>query len=212
MELVSLAGTALSLTAVCLPRHLTKVWLAALWLGYLSLYQVGQTFLWFQWDILLLEAGFLAIIAAPLFSTSSKNPLPSDHVSLYLVRWLLFRMMFASGCVKLTSGCPTWWGLTAMPTHYSSQCLPTQLAWYASLLPDWMQRLSVVSTFVIEMPLTFLFFAPTASLRRFTFYMQAFLMLAIMLTGNYNFFNFIYLALCISLADDSWLSWASLYV
>ena len=82
MELVSLAGTALSLTAVCLPRHLTKVWLAALWLGHLSLYQVGQTFLWFQWDILLLEAGFLAIIAAPLFSTSNKNPLPSDHVRL----------------------------------------------------------------------------------------------------------------------------------
>ena len=38
-----------------------------------------------------------------------------------LVRWLLFRMMFASGAVKLTSGCPAWWGLTAMPTHYFSQ-------------------------------------------------------------------------------------------
>ena len=27
----------------------------------------------------------------------------------------------------------------------------------------------------------------------------------IMLSGNYNFFNFLYLALCLSLADNSWL-------
>jgi hypothetical protein len=35
--------------------------------------------------------------------------------------------------------------------------------------------------------------------------MQAFLMVVIMLTGNYNFFNFLYMALCLSLADNSWL-------
>ena len=46
-----------------------------------------------------------------------------------LVRWLLFRMMFSSGVVKLTGGDKAWWGLTAMPTHYESQCLPTQLSW-----------------------------------------------------------------------------------
>ena len=139
-----------------------------------------------------------------------------------LVRWLLFRMMFASGCVKLTSGCPAWWGLTAMPTHYrysyyttlvwfflafpcSSQCLPTPLAWVAALLPDWLHRLSVLATFVIEIPLTFLFFAPTAALRKLTAVCQVFLMVNIMLTGNYNFFNLLYIGLCLSLADNSWL-------
>jgi len=202
MELICLSCTALSLYVLCVPRHLTKPFLAALWLAYLSLFNVGQIFLRFQWDKLLLETGFLALVAAPLLPTLTS--LPTDHISLYIVRWLLFRMMLASGCVKLTSGCPSWWGLTAMPTHYFSQCLPTPLSWYAALLPDWMQKLSVASTFVIEIPLVFLFFAPTASLRRFTFYMQAFLMLVIMLSGNYNFFNFLYLALCFSLADDSW--------
>lgn len=167
MELVCLLGTGVALHVVCVPRHLTKPVMAALWLAHLSLYQVGQTFLWFQWDILLLEVGFLAFIAAPLLPSSSCIPLATDHISLYLVRWLLFRMMLASGCVKLTSGCPTWWGLTAMPTHYFSQCLPTPAAWYAAnLMPNWLQRLSVAATFVIEIPLTFLFFAPTASLRR----------------------------------------------
>ena len=99
-----------------------------------------------------------------------------DRVGLYLVRWLLFRMMFASGAVKLTSGCDQWWGLTAMPTHYFSQCLPTPLAWYAANMPDWLHKLSVLSTFIIEIPLTFLFFAPTSSLRKFTALCQLLLM------------------------------------
>ncbi len=54
--------------------------------------------------------------------------------------------------------------------HYESQCLPTWPAWYAyHLLPDWAHKLSVVGTYVIEMPLTILFFAPTKELRMFTF-------------------------------------------
>jgi len=58
------------------------------------------------------------------------RPNAHDHISMMLVRWLLFRMMFASGVVKLTSGCPTWWSLTALPLHYESQCIPTPLAWW----------------------------------------------------------------------------------
>src|SRR5262249_53467811 len=36
--------------------------LALMWLLYLSLTTAGQEFLWFQWDSLLLEAGFVAIL------------------------------------------------------------------------------------------------------------------------------------------------------
>ena len=74
--------------------------------------------------------------------------------------------------LQLTSGCEAWWGLTAMPTHYSSQCLPSPLAWHASLAPAWLHKLSTLATFVIEIPLTFLFFSPTAALRKLTFYCQ----------------------------------------
>ena len=47
-------------------------------------------------------------------------------------------------------------------------------------------------TYVIEIPLTFLFFAPTAALKRLTFAAQLALMLLIMATGNYNFFNILF--------------------
>ena len=91
-----------------------------------------------------------------------------------------------------------------MPTHYFSQCIPTPLAWFAFQFPAWIHKLSVASTFVIEIPLTFLFFSPSSSMRKFTFWNQIFLMIVIMATGNYNFFNFLYMSLCLSLADDSW--------
>lgn len=71
-------------------------------------------------DSLLLETGFLAILVAPLRRPSKhKIPqgglagaLPHEDLPFWLVRWLLFRLMFASGVVKLTSRCPAWWGLT----------------------------------------------------------------------------------------------------
>ena len=110
--------------------------LASLWLLYLSLVSVGQDFLGFQWDTLLLETGFLAIFVAPgrvLPCFASETP-PS-RLALWLQRWLLFRLMFGSGVVKLASGDPTWHGLTAMAYHYETQPLPTPTAWLLHLLP-----------------------------------------------------------------------------
>lgn len=111
---------------------MNKAAFALLWYLYLSLFNHGQTFLWFQWDTLMLEVGFLAAVAAPVFVCKKRPEIggsPWDGVTVYLVRWLLFRMMFSSGVVKLTGGDRAWWGLTAMPTHYESQCLPTFPAW-----------------------------------------------------------------------------------
>ena len=207
MEVLCLLGGMVGLLASLFPAIGNKASFIFLWLAYISMYSVGQTFLWFQWDILLLETGFLAILASPFNAKKYWNPKPRDHICMMLVRWLLFRMMFASGVVKLQSMCPTWWGLTAMPTHYESQCIPTPLAWYAYNVQGEgtiLQKLSVVVTYLTEIPLTLYFFAPTKTLRKITFAFQLQLMIAIMLTGNYNFFNLLYIGLCVSLMDDSW--------
>jgi len=207
LDILCLLGTLLALASTLFPFLLTKLSLFLLWIAYLSLLHVGETFLSFQWDILLLETGFLALLAAPFLPGKDKVALAGDKTTMFLVRWLLFRMMFSSGVVKLTSDCPAWWSLTAMPTHYESQCLPTPLAWHAyNLFPVWLHKLSTAHTYVIEIVLVFLFFAPTASLRKFTFFNQVLLMFLIMLTGNYNFFNLLFIGLCFSLADDSWIS------
>ena len=66
---------------------------------------MGGTFLHFQWDILLLEAGLLAVLAAPGRGGRQQTSGSQDPVTMFLVRWLLFRMMFASGVVKVGALC-----------------------------------------------------------------------------------------------------------
>jgi len=114
--------------------------------------------------------------------------------------------MFCSGVVKLSSECPSWWGLTALYWHYESQCIPTPLAWYGHQLPKWFQRLSVVLTYVILMALSWLFFVPVRSLRIFSFYSQILSQVLIILTGNYNLFNLLAIVLLIPILDDEHLA------
>ncbi|KAM9205208.1 lipase maturation factor 2 [Mergus octosetaceus] len=203
-ELLCLLGAAAALGAMLSAALRDCLLLAALHAAYLSLYQVGQVFLYFQWDSLLLEAGFLGVLVAPLrlFRWRSAAWRAHDGVTFWLVRWLLFRLMFASGVVKLTSRCPTWWGLTALTYHYETQCIPTPAAWFAHQLPVWFQKLSVVATYVIEIAVPLLFFAPIRRLRLFAFYCQVLLQVLIILTGNYNFFNALTIVLAFSLLDE----------
>ncbi|XP_041367323.1 lipase maturation factor 2-like isoform X2 [Gigantopelta aegis] len=207
MDLLCLGGILISFFCMVSQRARDVVSFTLLWMLYLSLYQVGQTFLWFQWDILLLEVGFLTLLIAPFnFNLLQRTRVPTHHqhdtINMWLVKWLLFRLMFASGVVKLTSRCPTWWGLTALTHHFESQCIPTPLAWYWHQFPTWFLKMSCVLTYVLEIPIPFLFFIPIRSLKIFAFYSQVVLQVLIILTGNYNFFNLLTIVLCVSLLDD----------
>ena len=176
--------------------------LALLWLLYLSLVVVGRDFYGFQWDNLLLEAGFLAIFFAPLqLLPKFTREKPPSKIVLWLLRLLLFKLVFSSGCVKLLSHDPNWRNLTALTFHYQTQPLPTWLGWYAGRLPLWFQKLSCAVMFGIELGAPWLIFTP----RRIRFFggaAIAFLQILILLTGNYTFFNFLTLALCLLLLDD----------
>jgi predicted DCC family thiol-disulfide oxidoreductase YuxK len=182
------AGAAISL--VLLLGYFERPALICLYVLYLSLCTAGQEFLSFQWDFLLLETGFLAIF------------LGNSKLVVFLFRWLLFRLTFLSGAVKLMSHDPSWRNLTAMSYHYWTQPLPTPLAWYANQLPFWFQHGSTAMVFVIELAVPFLFFAP----RPWRFlggFSLLFLQSLIFLTGNYTFFNLLTMALCLFLFDDA---------
>ncbi len=164
--------------------------LLLLWLCYLSLFYGGQQFMSFQWDIFLLECGFLAMF------------LPSHpRIGVWLFRWLLFRFMFLSGAVKLLSGDPTWADWTALYFHYQTQPLPTSLAWYAHQLPFWFQEASVAIMFFIELIVPVLLFLPRR-IRFFAAWNFIILELLILLTGNYNFFNLLTILVCLLCFDD----------
>ena len=180
--------------------------LLLLWALYLSLSVVGQVFLWFQWDALLLETGLVAILYAPArwLPSLEREPEPSRAMH-WLVLWLLFRLIFLSGITKLASGDPTWRNLTALDYHFWTQPLPPWTAWYAQQLPPWMHRAMTLGMFVIELGAPWLIFAPPrfARLRLTAFVLLVLGQLGIAVTGNYGFFNLLSLTLCVPLLDDA---------
>jgi hypothetical protein len=175
------------------------------WIFYLSLTIVGRDFLGFQWDNLLLEAGFLLIFLAPLsvrpgFWISSQ---PSK-IALWLWRLLLFKLMLQSGLVKLLSGDANWTHLKALTYHYWSQPLPNVISWYADKLPAWFQALCVVIVFLIELIVPFVIFAGRWA-RIVAFWTFTVFQIIIILTGNYCFFNILAVVIGFSLLDDAYL-------
>jgi len=189
IQAVSWAGAALSVMLVL--NLLPRITLILLYALYLSLFYGGQVFMSYQWDTFLLEAGFIAILLS--FATVP---------GIWLLRWLLFRFLFMSGVVKLASGDPNWWNLSALSFHFLTQPLPTPLAWYAAHLPAAALKFGTAATFVIELALPFLIVCP----RRLRF-VAAFgillLQTVILVTGNYNWFNLQTMLLCPTLLDDA---------
>ncbi len=189
IQAVCWAGALLSLLLVA--NLAPRLCLLLLYALYLSLFYAGQTFMTFQWDTFLLEAGFVALLMS-----FAKTP------GIWLSRWLLFRFMFMSGVVKLLSGDPNWRNLSALSYHFLTQPLPTPLAWYAAQLPPGVLKFAAGGTFFVELVLPFLIFCP----RRLRFYSAFGILLlqsCILLTGNYNWFNLQTMLMCLTLFDDA---------
>ncbi len=186
------------------------------WFLYLSIVTAGQDFMSFQWDILLLETGFLTLFFSSwrVFDCSwiplkERWNIPSSliddskpsHIVVCLLRWLLFRLMFSSGVVKLESGDEAWSNLTAMSYHYFTQPLPTPLGYFADHLPSWFQSFSTAAVFFLEIFVPLLILAPR-KIRHVAAILLIFLQVLIILTGNYCYFNLLTIALCLPLFDD----------
>ena len=167
-----------------------------LWAAYLSFLTVGSVFLSFQWDILLVEVGFIAIF----FSLQTPPPI----LMIYLLWIVLFRLIFSSGVVKWISGCPEWRALKAMEYHFETQPIPNRLAFYSHILAKLFTKLFDIGVNFFEIAVPFLIFTPQP-LRYVGFVLTVFFQILIMLTGNYAFFNTLTIALCIPLLDATYL-------
>lgn len=196
--LKGLAGLGCLLSIPVMLNIWPAFFLFLLWMGYLSYVSVGFVFLSFQWDILLLEVGFVGMF----FAIQSPPP-----IFLLIALWvLLFRLMVSSGLVKYLSACPEWRSCQAMDYHYETQPIPNMLAYFAHQQPKWLSKATTVVTFALEVAVPVLIFG-TDQTRLIAFILLVFLQIMIMLTGNYAFFNVLTIALCFPLLASRYLEW-----
>ena len=213
MSALAWLGLALSLLLLC--GYATVPLLTALWFLYLSFVNVGQLFYGYGWEILTLEAGFLALflcprrdgwsglgINAPGLESSAPGPGNSfpDKAVIWLLRWLLYRVMFGAGLIKLR-GDPCWWDLTCLVHHYETQPIPNPLSWYLHQLPSWFHQGGVLFNHVVELVAPVLIFGPRL-LRTVGGLLIAAFQVLLILSGNLSWLNYLTLALCIVCFDD----------
>jgi hypothetical protein len=182
---VSAIGMLLALGALSSSSERGPLWASALvwtvlYALYLSIMNVGQVFYGFGWESMLLEAGFLAI-----FLGSNRTAVPI--LVIYLLRWMLFRVEFGAGLIKLR-GDPCWRNLTCLHYHHETQPLPNPLSWYFHRLPGWFHKLEVIGNFATQLVLPWGLFSPQPVVA-----ISGVLMLAtqmwLFISGNYSWLN-----------------------
>jgi len=192
----------LSLFANVLPRASSLVCTIC----FLSFVSVARDFAYYQSDGMLLEAGaFAFFFAPPGLRPGLGASSPPSYASWMLLVWEWFRIYFESGVAKIASGDPTWRDLTAMDGYYERGPLPTWLAWHAHQLPHAVHALSVILTFVVEIPLPLAALIVRRARAPIVLFLGVF-QLGIALTANYCFINYLVLILGILLLDDGVLS------
>ena len=175
--------------------------LGALWLLYLSFVQAGQVFYGYGWEILLCEAGFLAIFLAPalrpaLFSAKDPPPL----LLIVLFRWLTFRLMFGAGLIKIR-GDACWTELTCLDFHYETQPNPSPLSPLFHFAPRFTHTAGVVVNHFAELIAPFGVFGPRPVRLVAGLVIVGFQALLI-LSGNLSFLNWLSIVVTLACFDD----------
>jgi Lipase maturation factor len=192
-------GAALSAVIVAGAIDLVPLWASmvmwlVLWVLYLSIVSVGQRWYGFGWESLLLEAGFLAIF---LGNDEVAPPL----LVILLARWLVFRVEFGAGLIKLR-GDPCWRDLTCLNYHHETQPMPGPLSWFFHHLPTPLHRVEVAGNHFAQLLVPFALFAPqpVASIAAAVVIVTQ---LWLVLSGNFAWLNWITIILAVSAIDHA---------
>ena len=164
-----------------------------LWALYLSVINVGQTFYSFGWETLLVEAGFLA-----MFLGNSATPPPAGI--MWLLRFLLFRLEFGAGLIKMR-GDRCWRDLTCLDYHHETQPMPNPLSRYFHLLPKRLHRIETFSNHVAQLVVPWFLFAPQP-VATIAALIIAITQAWLMFSGNFSWLNFVTIGLALSVIDE----------
>ncbi|KQZ10673.1 hypothetical protein ASD23_00395 [Agromyces sp. Root1464] len=203
LVVVAVVGLVLAASVVAGLPQLGPPWVPlivflVLWILYLSIVNVGQTFYGFGWEMLLCEALFTVA-----FLGSDQTPPPLTIV--IAVWWLVFRLEFGAGMIKIRGG-REWRDLTALMYHHETQPMPGPFSRQAHLLPKWFHRGEVLGNHFAQLVVPFLLFVPGpvgSSAAAIVILTQLWLIV----TGNFAWLNWITVVLAASAVTDSAWHW-----
>uniref|UniRef100_A0A287A8C9 Lipase maturation factor n=1 Tax=Sus scrofa TaxID=9823 RepID=A0A287A8C9_PIG len=179
--------------------------MAALWLLYMSLVNVGQIWYSFGWESQLLETGFLGIFLCPLWTLSPlPRGTPTSRIVLWGFRWLIFRIMLGAGLIKIR-GDRCWRDLTCMDFHYETQPVPNPMAYVLHRSPWWFHRFETLSNHFLELVVPFFVFLGR-SMCILHGALQILFQVVLIVSGNLSFLNWLTIVPSLACFDDATLA------
>lgn len=183
------------------------------WLVFLSFVTTWAEFSPAQLDGLMLETALLCIPFAPRgLRPGLGEASPPRPIAVFVMRWLLIRVMLESGVVKLISEDPHWRNLTAMDVLYETSPSPTVLGYWASQLPHAFHVVEIGITFAAELLAPLLAALGGRRGRWVALLLWALLQIGIQLTCNFGWLNTAALGLGLLLLDDTMVATAAKFL
>lgn len=204
--LLTAAWIGFALSCIVLAGYANALLLAVLWVVYMSFVHVGQEWYGYGWEIQLTETGFLAIFLCPLVDMRSFPKQAPPFPVIVLFRWLIFRIMFGAGLIKLR-GDAIWRDATALYYHFETQPIPGPLSRWFHFLPHGALKLGVWFNWLAEIAAPLFAFGPRM-LRHIAGVAMVLLQVILIASGNLSFLNWLTIIPALACFDDGF--WATL--
>jgi hypothetical protein len=198
------AWTGLLLSIVIVAGYTNATMLTVVWFLYMSFVHVGQDWYGYGWEIQLTETGFLAIFLCPLFDLRPFPKYAPPMLVIVLFRWLIFRIMLGSGMIKYR-GDKIWRNGTALYYYFETQPIPGPLTRWFHFLPHMALKIGVWFNWLAELVAPWFVFWPRLA-RHIAGSVIVLFQLAIILSGNLSFLNWLTIVPALACFDDAF--WA----
>ena len=202
--LLAVAWIGLALSLIVLAGYANAIMLAALWFLYMSFTHLGQQWYGYGWEIMLTETGFLAIFLCP---RKDMRPFPKHEPPfpiIVLFRWLIFRIMFGAGLIKLR-GDKIWRSATTLYYHFETQPIPGPLSRWFHFLPHSVLKIGVWFNWLAEIAAPLFVFGPRTG-RHIAGVIIILFQLNLVLSGNLSFLNWLTIVPALACFDDAFWS------
>jgi hypothetical protein len=199
--LVIVAWAGFILSCVVVAGYANALLLTTLWFLYMSFVHVGQDWYGYGWEIQLIETGFLAIFLCPLLDLRPFPKYAPPFSIIVLFRWLIFRIMFGAGMIKYR-GDQVWRNGTALNYFFETQPIPGPLTRWFHFLPHIVLKIGVWFNWIAELVAPWFVFWPRI-VRHIAGLVIALFQLAIIVSGNLSFLNWLTIIPALACFDDS---------
>ena len=177
-----------------------------LWYIHYNFYIIGQVFMRFSWDELLLEVGIISIFFSPMNLNGNKVINHITHINnivFYLLKLILLKFMISNGINSISSKCNYWNSFNGLNFFFEGQPLLSSYSYFfqANISPKIKKIISALGYFcMIYLPFGYFLVWRRFSIYagQITFIFNLFLIFA----RNYGYLNLLIIALNILNFDD----------